>query len=248
MRWTKLGAGPHEQAMDQPADELSGSPRHGFQGDRGAPLPVRAGPAALSVAVSREAGARGGTIARRVARKLGWQVFDQELLEYMAQVSGVNPDVVENLSASANAWAEDQLRQLMENGEIAPNPPVINLARVVLALAAQGQVVLIGRGAGNLLPHETTLHVRIVAPLPERVAYMAQWLRLTEEEAAARVRLRDDRRADFLSSHFRRQAGDVYQYDLILNSSLLGEELCAELIAQAARARARALNPAADLP
>src|SRR5690242_12897526 len=69
------------EVMHQPplVDQPRESPRHGFQGDRGAP-PPRTGPAAMTIAVSREAGARGGTIARRVGRKLGWQVYDQELL------------------------------------------------------------------------------------------------------------------------------------------------------------------------
>jgi cytidylate kinase len=127
---------------------------------------------------------------------------------------------------------------LLRGQEMSADPAVVNLARVVLALGAQGQVVLIGRGAGCILPRATTLNVRIVAPLAERIAYMAQWLRLTEEEAAQRVRLRDSRRVEFLATHFHRQAGDVHQYDLVLNSSLLGEDVCAELIAQAARARA----------
>ena len=48
----------------------------------------------------------------------------------------------------------------------------------------------IGRGAGCILPRESTLNVRVVAALEERIAYMAQWLRLTAEEAAERVRLR----------------------------------------------------------
>jgi cytidylate kinase len=103
-------------------------------------------------------------------------------------------------------------------------------------------VVLIGRGAGCILPRATTLHVRLVAPLEDRVAYMSQWMRLSVEEAAERVRLRDERRAAFVSNHFHRPPGDVYQYDLLLNTSGLGEEVCAELIAQAARARAAALG------
>ena len=77
-----------------------------------------------------------------------------------------------------------------------------------------------------------------MAPLADRIAYMSQWLRLTAEEAAERVRLRDDRRAEFLPTHFHRQPGDVHQYDLLLNSSLLGEDVCAELIVLAARRRA----------
>ena len=113
----------------------------------------------------------------------------------------------------------------------------MDLARIILALGAQGEVVIIGRGAGCILPAESTLNVRIVAPLNDRIAYMSQWLRLTEKEAAEEVRLRDSRRAEFIPTHFHRQPGDIYQYDLILNSTLLGEDLVAELIARAARAK-----------
>jgi cytidylate kinase len=238
----KGNAAMHPPAPDPvPPDDLGETPRHGFRGERARPAP--AGPAGLTVALSREAGARGGSIGRRVGRKLGWQVYDQELLEYMAQESAVTPGVLDALQAPAGDWAEARLQELLRGQEMSEHPSVVSLARVVLALAAQGRVVLIGRGAGYILPRATTLNVRIVSPLGERIAYMAQWLRLTEEEAAQRVRLRDDRRNEYLTAHFRRQAGDVHQYDLILNSSLLGEDVCAELIAQAARAREAALAP-----
>ena len=81
----------------------------------------------------------------------------------------------------------------------------------------------------------------MIAPLEDRIAYMGQWLRLTALEAAEQVRLRDQGRAEFWQSHFHRDVADVYQYDLLLNSTLLGEELCAELLAQAARAKRAAL-------
>jgi cytidylate kinase len=226
-----------------PPDDLGETPRHGFQGDRGAVAPARPGPAAPTVAVSREAGARGGSIGRRVGRKLGWQVYDQELLEYLAQESAVTPGVLDALQGPAAAWAEARLQELLHGQEMSADPLVVNLARVVLSLGAQGQVVLIGRGAGCILPRATTLNVRIVSPLADRIAYMGQWLRLTEEEASQRVHLRDSRRVEFLATHFHRQAGDVHQYDLILNSSLLGEDVCAELIVQAARARAAQMTP-----
>jgi cytidylate kinase len=212
-------------------------PRHGFQGDRGAAPPVRAVPAGLTIAVSRESGARGGTIGRRVARKLGWQVYDQELLEYMAQETAVRQGVLEGLPGAAGAWVEASMDRLLREQNLSQHPLVGNLARVVLALGAQGGIVLIGRGAGCILPRETTLNVRVVAPLPERIAYMSQWTRLTQEEAAERVRSRDEMRNEFVSTHFHRHPADVHQYDLVLNTSLLGEDVCAELIAQAARAR-----------
>src|SRR5579875_2760507 len=229
--------------MHQPSltDEPRESPHHGFQGDRGAPPPPRSGPSALTIALSREAGARGGTIARRVGRKLGWQVYDQELLEYMAQEAIVDQGVLDTPPTAPADWVETRLQQLIRDKVLSEHPTIVNLARVILTLGAQGQVVLLGRGAGCLLPRETTLSVRIVAPLDERIAYMGQWLRLTVEEATERVRLRDERRSEFVVNNFHRDPHDVHQYDVTLNSSLLGEDVCAELIAQAARARAAQL-------
>jgi cytidylate kinase len=237
-----------EQREDAPLEgEVKGDqPRHGFRGDR-VPVPAPPGPVSLTVAISREAGSRGGSIARRAGHKLGWQIYTQELLEYLAQESSFRQDVVEAASPAGARWAEERLEKLLREQNLSQHPSIGNLARIILALGAQGEVILIGRGAGCILPAETTLHVRIIAPLAHRVAYMGQWLRLTVPEAAEQVRLRDERRAQFIATHFHRQPSDVYQYDLLLNSSLLGEDLCAELIARAARAKLALLGEAGSV-
>jgi cytidylate kinase len=221
-------------------------PQHGFQGDRAPPAGPPPGPASLSIAISREAGSRGGSIARRAGAKLGWQVYTQELIEYISQEGSFRQDLLETTSAADLRWAEERLEQLLREQNLSQHPSLGNVARIILALGAHGEVILLGRGAGCILPPRTTLHVRIMAPLPDRVAYMSQWLRLTIEEAAEQVRLRDTRRATFIATHFHRQPADIYQYDLLLNSSLLGEELCAEMIAQAARAKTGVLERQSD--
>ncbi len=200
------------------------TPQHGFQGDREARPTLATVPAALTIALARESGARGGTIARRVARKLNWQVYDQDLLEYMTHDTVVRQGIFDALTPAANEWVEAHLEGLLQKQNLSQHPSVVNLARVVLALGSQGEVVLIGRGAGFILPRESTLHVRMIAPLQERIAYMSQWLRLPVQEAAEKVRTRDARRAEFISTHFHRQPGDIHQYDMLLNASLLGEE------------------------
>jgi cytidylate kinase len=220
--------------LDTPRDPAA--PLHGFQGNRAA-TPGVFRPAGVSVTISRESGARGTTIGRRVARKLGWPVYDQELLEYAAQDAVARQALIDGLSPAGREWVEARLEALLREQNLSQHPSVIQLARVILALGVQGEVVLIGRGSGCILPRETSLHVRIIAPLQERIAYMAQWMRLTIEEATQRVRLRDERRAEFLSTHFHRQPGELLQYDLLLNSVSLGEEVCAELIAHGARGR-----------
>jgi cytidylate kinase len=218
-----------------PGEEVP--PRHGFQGDRGAAPVRRSAPLGLSIALSRESGGRGGTIGRLVGKRLGWQVYDQELLEYMSQDTVARQGLCDNLTPACLAWVDGRLAELQQSVGLEQDEAILNLARLVLTLGAQGEVVLIGRGTGCILPRQTTLSVRVVAPLPERVAYMSQWLRLTTAEAAEKVRLRDQQRAEFVTKHFRRSPADVYQYDLMLNSSLLGEEACADLLAQAAQLR-----------
>jgi|RhiMetdeSRZDD1v2_1073273.scaffolds.fasta_scaffold365012_2 hypothetical protein len=222
-----------EESAAPPAPEAP-APVHGF---RGQDAEASALPRDLTIAISREAGARGGTIAKRAGEKLGWQIFSQELIEYISQEGNFRQEVLDGLPPGAALWVEDHLQQLLRQQNLSRNPTILELARIVLSLGAQGEVILLGRGAGCILPARSTLHVRFVAPLEDRIAYMAQWLRLTDEEAAEQVRKRDMRRADFISTHFHRRPADVHQYDLVLNSSTLGEEACADLVVQAAKAK-----------
>lgn len=226
--------GREDEAM--PLTGTSESPLHGYRGDP-EPAARPAFPAGLSIAISREAGARGGSIARRAGVKLGWQVYSQDLIEYVAQEGSFRQDVLDHLNDGAAEWVEAELRRRHDDGLVRDNPTLLNLARMLLSLGAQGEVVLVGRGAGCLLPSRSTLYVRLVAPLAARVAYMSQWLRLGAEEAAEQVRTRDRRREEFLRTHFHRDPTDVHQYDLVLNTATLGEERCAELIVHAARAK-----------
>lgn len=217
--------------------EARESPRHGFQGDRGSVPERPTVPGGVTIAISRETGARGSSIARRVGQKLGWQVYSQEVLEYMAQESNNQPSLFEGQSPVESDWVDQRIEQLLREQNLSQHPSVRTIAQVVLALGAHGKVVLVGRGAGLILPRASTLHVRIVAPLAERVAFIGQLFRLTLEEAAEHVRQHDQRRHAFVSTHFHCDPTDVHRYDLVLNSGLLGEDLCADLITQAARAR-----------
>jgi cytidylate kinase len=223
------------------AGAIERGPLHGYRGEA-APTVVGRFPSSLTIALSRESGARGGSIARRVGRKLGWQVVDQELLEFLTQ----DEQAFQELPDAAREWADERLDQLLRGRVLSNDTGVVALARAVLLLGSQGEVVIIGRGAGYILPPAATLHVRVIAPEADRIAYMSQWLRLTADEAAEEVRRRDARRGEFLSAQIGAAADDPCPYDFVLNSSRLGEEASAELIAQAARGKLLGLEPAAE--
>jgi len=226
--------------METYTPTAEGGPLHGYRGET-APASTSRIPTGLTIALSRESGARGGSIARRVGRKLGWQVVDQELLEFLSQ----DEQALQELPADARRWADERLDQLLRAGVLSNDPGIMALSRAVLLLGSQGEVVIIGRGAGYILPPATTLHVRVISPEAERIAYMAQWLRLTAEESSREVRRRDSRRSEFLSAQLGCASDEPYPYDLIVNSARLGEEASAELIAKAARGKLLGLQPAA---
>lgn len=196
----------------------------------------------LSIAISRETGSRGGSIARRTAELLGWQCIDQETLEYMTHDAGICPPMDEPIGAAAEQWIEDRLADLKEAGTLPSASELGPLVRVLLELAARGRYVILGRGAGCVLPAESKLHVRLVAPEKDRIAYLAQLERLSLPEAQRVVRERDESRREFITSRFGRAPDHPAQYDLILNTAQFGIELSAEILVAAAKARERYLQ------
>ncbi len=217
--------------------ETATPPLHGY---RGAPdTPAGEHPRGLTVAISREAGARGNSIARRVGRLLGWQVYDQDSLALLARDDDARRELLADIPPSAATWANRQSATVGLTGGAGAG----ELVKLVFALAARGEVVIVGRGAGFLLPSGSTLNVRVIAPHAERVAYLAQWLRMSDEEAAAELAGRDRVRAALHAALTGKSASDPTQYDLILNSGRLGEAACADLIVSAIKVKQLADPP-----
>ncbi len=219
-------------------------PRHGYRGESATPTPSLTRPHGLTLAVSREVGSRGGSIARRVAERLGWQLFDQEALDFLTRDTVAREELHADLPVGAKEWAEFQLARLLARNIIAKEADAVDTVGLMLALAARGETVIVGRGAGFVLPAKTTLHIRVVAPFRDRIAYLGDLLRLSPEAAAAEVTGREDRRQEYLS-HFVTPTTEATAFDLVLNSGRLGVEASAALIEHLVRDRHVA---AGDLP
>src|SRR5262249_43319546 len=99
----------------------------------------------------------------------------------------------------------------------------------------QGNCVIVGRGAPHLLPPETTLRVRLVGDLPDRIAALGKDLGVSPEEAARQAEKLDRERDAFVRRHFHKDPAGPQHYDLLLNSSRFSVAECAELIIEALR-------------
>jgi cytidylate kinase len=211
------------------------TPLHGYRGERAARNDAEL--RGLTIAISREAGARGSTIAKRVAEQLGWQLYDQELLGYLVSNQSAREELLAEVPAGVLQWANEQHKRFLQQRKSADIPEMGEWLRLLFVIGARGEAVILGRGAGVMLPVASTLNVRIVSPLDQRVAFMSQSLRLPANAAREEIAARDRIRAELHLSVSGREATDLTQYDLVLNSSRLGEAACADLIAAALRTK-----------
>jgi cytidylate kinase len=197
--------------------------------------PVTAGPDAFTIAISREAGAQGGAVAAKLGERLGWPVYDQELLRHIAEEMGLSDHLLESVDEKRVNWLMSYLQAFASNNSVSEGAYLYHLSKVVLSLAANGECVIVGRGVAQFLPPEKTLRVRLVAPLDDRIAVMQKRVGLQHEQAVRRVESTDLDRTNFVREHFHKDPADSTLYDLILNTSRFTVEECAEIIQQAVR-------------
>jgi len=107
----------------------------------------------------------------------------------------------------------------------------------VLALGHHGDVVIIGRGAHYLLPAESSLRVRVIAPLKWRAQHWAATAGGSYEQALEQVRQCDASRSLFIRRTFEREAGHLLDYDLTINTGCMKLEAAAQAVVEALRAK-----------
>jgi cytidylate kinase len=190
----------------------------------------------ITIAVSRQAGSRGAEIARAVGARLGWHVYDHELLDRIGEERGLSRRLLERLDERYISWLEDAAHAFCGDDTSRDSAYLRGLLGLLASLGKVGHCVIVGRGAAQVLPPETTLSVRVVAPRAIRVAEVRHRKGLSAVEAERWVDHTDRERTLFVKSHFHIDADDPLHYDLVLNSRRLSAEACAAVIVESARA------------
>ena len=205
----------------------------------------------MVITISRQYGAGGSDVARRVARALGWSVVDNELVEQVAQRAGIPLVEVAERDERAPGFVERLTRTLAAaTPELFPPPEgtVADLDEATLVritegvvgeMAGRGRVVLVGRAAPAVLgQQEDALHVKLVAPRPFRIHAASQRLGMDPAEVVKIVDDTDAMRARYHREYYNRDWADPLNYHMVLNTGALGLAGAAGVIV----ARAHALG------
>ena len=191
------------------------------------------------ICISRMVGIDGREVAVPLAERLGWPLFDREVLDRMAGDDEVRRRIYRAMDEHDFKWWEAAMSPWVV-GRYVMDDYFHRLCDAVLGLARQGRCVFLGRGADLVLPQGRGLRVRLVASLPTRRRAMAASRARTEAEARAAIDAEEHARAEFFRRHFHASPDDVLRYDLVLNLDRLSVGEAVELVLAAHRPRATA--------
>jgi cytidylate kinase len=189
------------------------------------------------ITISREAGAGGGAIARRVCEALGWDLLHREILDEMASRFKLPRDMLDYLDETTSNWLLECLGKWINQRVVTQSEYIVHLSKMVLMAAQHASTVFVGRGARFILPADRGLAIYLVAPLEMRVEHVCRFRECPAAEARKYIKDTDEGRRDFIRTYFNRDMGDPHQYDLVINRASVSEETAAELIIDQFRRR-----------
>lgn len=190
------------------------------------------------ITIGRQFGAGGREIGKAVAAKLGIPYYDKELLVVAAKESGLDSRFLENYDERTNSLLYSlvmgQAGRFYNGTQYDTVESLAARAQreALVSVAKQGPCVIVGRCADVILRNEVKLlRVFISADEGDRIAHVCARDGVTENEAAAKLRRMDRERRNYYNSTTDGDWGHASGYDLCLNSSMIGKERCADIIA-----------------
>ncbi len=184
------------------------------------------------VCISRDVGTGAKQIGVLLGERLGWPVLDKEILHAMARDDAIREQIYASMDERDIGWCEEVLRAFTQP-EFVKNDYFHQLTKTLLSLARQGSAVFIGRGADMVLPHDTGLRVRIVAPLAARTQRVAQQRGISEEEARKEIQRLEAERAGYIHKHFHVDTHNPERFDMVINLARISTSQAVDIIESA---------------
>ena len=191
--------------------------------------------------VAREYGSGGGLIARNIAERLGWDLLDKALVERIARIAQVDPELAQQYDEHVDSWLHRASRRGLWRGafegvaamtglEVFDAEAMAALGRDLITEAhSRGNCVIVGRGGQCVLQDQKdVLHVFIYAPWRERTARIRERLK-AGADLDHLIRETDQRRADYIRMYFGCNWNAPHLYQMLISSEL-GEETVAGMI------------------
>ncbi len=194
----------------------------------------------IIITIGRQFGAGGKLVADALGRKLGIPVYDSELITRASQDSGFSAELFVRkdekrsffsfTSIFANGFSTDQDNYMSENSLFKLQSATIS------KLAETGSAIIVGRCSDYILrDRNDTLDVFLTAPAEVRARRVSDRAGIPYEDALEMLEKRDKGREEYYNYYTFGDWGKASNYDICVDSSILGIEGTAEFIIDFAR-------------
>ena len=191
------------------------------------------------ITIARSYGSGGRKMGKLLAKELGYEYYDREILRIASDDSGISEELFRQMDEYKRLPLFRIARE-MYTGEVIPpdsddfisNENLFRYqAKIIRELAATRNCVIVGRCANFILRgRENVMNVFVTAPVVDCVRRVMQNDGLDLEEAEKKIKKIDKRRADYYKYFTGRQWHDAALYDLCLNTGHMSEKKCVELV------------------
>ena len=190
------------------------------------------------ITISREFGSGGRFIGEEVAKKLGIAYYDKNIINQIAEESGLSPDYIQEsaeLSPKKGIFAY-ALAGRDITGKSVEDMVYEAQRKVILELAEKEPCVIIGRNADFILKdRDDVLNVFIHGNMPEKTERICRLYNVSEKEAVKMMTDTDKRRMTNYNFYTDQKWGKASNYTLCLNSSQLGYDRCEKIIVECSK-------------
>ena len=191
------------------------------------------------ITISREYGAGGHSIGKRVAEELGIEFYDRDIIRNTVRESGLDAGVVEHEEEEISR--ADAIWRLITPAAYTDRRETIHTIerKVILMLAKKGPCVILGRCADTILEEFDieSLNVFIYADAIHRAVRVSELIgSKNPSEIQKAMKKTDAARRNYYQQFTGKRWGDTKNFNLSIDSGLLGYDTCVKLICEAYRA------------
>ena len=196
------------------------------------------------ITISRHFGAGGRTLGEMVAKKLGYEFYDNEMIQMVSIHAKVSTDSVDDLEQQTHGVFKKFMSDIVPKGlkdlMVSRKQETIDeeiyvdiLRKIIVEISEDGNAVIIGRGSQYILKdYEDVFHLLITADSDDRIKFLVQKYSLTQAQAARAVNQDDNRRANLYRKFGEAGYDQADNYHMVLNTSRLQLETACELICE----------------
>ncbi len=194
------------------------------------------------VAIERSYASGGNEIGEKLAKALGYKLFDRNILIEAAKNLNISPIYIENLEETSSGGVIFNLSKAYKRNDTDENsrPLAEKLfaeeRRIIEQAADEGGCVIVGRAASYILrDREDCLRVFVNAEKEHRIQRGIQHEKLDRATAESTMKKVDKRRKGFFNSVTNWEWGSPDYFEICIDSGKLGIDLSVKLLEAAVR-------------